>query len=84
MTSCEILYLTIISIARVGYEIVDSQRIEPRNAELAIAISHTTSESGITVLLKTPEEIPRNRLHSLRKRRVYGTPYITILVVNGI
>ena len=40
--------LTIIPRARVGYEMVDSQRI---------TISYPTSASGIIVLLKTPKRI---------------------------
>ena len=45
--------LTIIPRARVGYEVIDSQRgYEARSAELAIIISYPTSASGIIVLLK--------------------------------
>ena len=42
-------FLTTIPRARVGYEMIDSQR----GAELAIIISYPTSASGIIVLLKT-------------------------------
>ena len=44
------IYLTIIPRARVGYEMIDSQRLR---AELAIITSYPTSVSGIIVLLKT-------------------------------
>ena len=45
--------ITIIPQARVGYEMIDSQR----GAELAIIISYPTRASGIIVLLKTPQNI---------------------------
>ena len=39
----------------IGYEMVDSQ--QGVGYELAIIISHPTSTTGITVLLKTPTNI---------------------------
>ena len=42
--------ITIIPRARVGYEMIDSQR----GAEVALIISYPTSASGIIALLKTP------------------------------
>ena len=46
--------LTIIPLALVGYEMIDSQQgAWSRSAELAIIISYPTSASGIIVLLKT-------------------------------
>ena len=51
-----VVYLTIIPRARVGYEMVDSQR--GHSAELAITISYPTSASEIIIiLLKTPKEL---------------------------
>ena len=44
--------LTIIPLARVGYEMIDSN--EARSAEFSIIISYPTSASGIIVLFKTP------------------------------
>ena len=43
------------------------------DAELATNMSYPTSASGIIVLLKTPKEIPQNRLQSLRKTRAHVT-----------
>ena len=44
-------YLTIIPRARLGYEVIDSQRGTTQSAELAIIISYPTSASGRIVLM---------------------------------
>ena len=55
--------LTIIPLALVRYEMIDSN--EARSAELAMIISYPTSASGIIVLLKT---IPKYRNYIKIKR----------------
>ena len=81
MQRFRVVYLTIIPRARVGYEMVDSQR---GAAELAITISYPTSASGIIVLLKTPKELNITKSATNIAKNVLLTRTPTIFVVHGI
>ena len=76
------IYLTIIPWARVGYEMIDSQR-GARSAELAINISYPTSASGIIVLLKTPPKY-RKLDYNKNKKAQKITLTLAIFVDHGI
>ena len=67
--------LTIIPRGRVGYEMIDNAN-EAHSAELAIIISYPTSASGITVLLKRPQNLVESpRLEQTGKDK--GLPLFT-------
>ena len=66
--------------ARVGYEMIDSQRA---SAELAIIISYPTSASGIIVLLKTPPKY-RKLDYNKNKKAQKITHTLAIFVDHGI
>ena len=74
-----LFYLTIIPRARVGYEMIDSQRGAQRRSELATVISYPTCASGIIVLLKTPQNrggLASNRNKKAPKNSPVRLPYL--------
>ena len=74
-------YPLFIPRACVGYEMVDSQRVEARSAELAITTSYTANASGIIVFIKITQ---KNR--NISGPQLFSLTHIsaTIFVVNGI